>query len=78
MLQTDEQFPSLSSQKKGVVINPDSSVDIYFAPKAPVGHETNWVQTWPGQGMEYNFPPLRSGAVLLRQDVATGEIEEVQ
>src|SRR5215468_7624715 len=50
MLQTDEQFPSVSSQQKGVSVNPDSSVDTYFAPKAPAGHENNWVQTWPWKG----------------------------
>ncbi len=50
MLQTDQQFPSIGSQKKGVVINPDTSVDVYFAPKAPPGKENNWVQTWPGKG----------------------------
>ena len=50
MLQTDSQFPSISSQKKGVAINPDTSVDIYFGPKPPAGKESNWVQTWPGKG----------------------------
>jgi len=50
MLQTDEQFPSIGSEKKGVVINPDTSVDVYFGPKAPPGKESNWVQTWPGKG----------------------------
>ena len=49
-LQTDEQFPSIGSQKKGIVINPDTSADVYFGPTAPVGHETNWVQTVPGKG----------------------------
>ena len=50
MLQTDQQFPSIGSQKKGVAINPDTSVDVYFGPKAPPGKESNWVQTWPGKG----------------------------
>lgn len=50
MLQTDQQFPSIGSQKKGVVINSDSSVDIYFGPKAPAGKASNWVQTWPDKG----------------------------
>ena len=50
MLQTDVQFPSIGSQKKGVVVNPDTSVDVYFGPKAPTGKESNWVQTWPGKG----------------------------
>ena len=34
MLQTDQQFPSISSQKEGVVVNPDTSVDVYFGPTA--------------------------------------------
>ena len=50
MLQTDQQFPSIGSQKKGVAINPDTSVDVYFGPKAPAGKESNWVQTVPGKG----------------------------
>jgi hypothetical protein len=50
MLQTDQQFPSISSLKKGVVRNDDSSVDVWFGPVAPEGHEANWVQTVPGKG----------------------------
>ena len=50
MLQTDAQFPSIGSQKKGIVINPDTSVDVWFGPTAPKGHENNWVQTVPGKG----------------------------
>jgi hypothetical protein len=50
MLQTDEQFPSIGSQVKGLVVNPDTSVDVWFGPTAPAGHESNWVQTVPGKG----------------------------
>ncbi len=50
MLQTDQQFPSISSLKEGVVINNDGSVDVWFGPTAPKGHESNWVQTVPGKG----------------------------
>jgi hypothetical protein len=50
MLQTDQQFPSVSSQTKGLLVNADKSVDVYFGPKAPAGKEKNWVQTIPGQG----------------------------
>jgi len=50
MLQTDQRFPSVSSQTKGLLVNADGSVDIYFGPTAPVGKEKNWVQTVPGQG----------------------------
>ncbi len=50
MLQTDEQFPGIGSEDKRLVVNPDTSVDVYFGPTAPAGHETNWVQTVPGKG----------------------------
>jgi hypothetical protein len=50
MLQTDQPFPSLSSQKTDLVVEPDSSVDVYFAPEPPAGKEANWVQTLPGKG----------------------------
>jgi hypothetical protein len=50
MLQTDEQFPSVSSQNKDVQVNRDGSVDVYFGPEAPAGKESNWVQTIPGKG----------------------------
>ena len=55
MLQTDQQFPSIGSQKKGIVINSDSSVDVYFGPTAPAGHEANWAQTIPGKGWNVIF-----------------------
>lgn len=50
MLQTDQQFPSVSSQNKSLQVNADKSVDVYFGPKAPAGKEGNWVQTIPGKG----------------------------
>lgn len=48
MIQTDQQFPSVSSQNKAVKANPDGSVDVYFGPEAPKGKEGNWIQTVPG------------------------------
>ena len=49
MLQTDQQYPSVSSQKKDFQVNADGSVDVWFGPKAPAGKENNWVQTIPGK-----------------------------
>ena len=49
MLQTDQQFPSISSQHKDLVVNADGSVDITFGPKPPA-HRANWIQTVPGKG----------------------------
>ena len=50
MLQTDQRFPSLSSQKEDLTVNPDTSVDVYFGPEPPAGKESNWIQTVPGKG----------------------------
>jgi hypothetical protein len=49
MLQTDQQFPGIDSNKKGLQKNSDGSVTVYFGPKAPEGKEDNWVQTLPGK-----------------------------
>ena len=50
LLQTDQQFPGVSSQKQDLLVNPDSSVDVYFGPQPPESKESNWVQTLPGMG----------------------------
>lgn len=50
MIQTDQRYPSVSSQTKGLQTNADGSIEVYFGPKAPVGKESNWVQTVPGTG----------------------------
>lgn len=48
MVQTDQQFPSISSEQKDLVVNADGSVDIYFGPTAPT-RKSNWIQTVPGK-----------------------------
>ncbi|MEE4178245.1 MAG: DUF1254 domain-containing protein [Bacteroides sp.] len=50
LLQTDQQFPSISSLRENIVVNPDTSVDVWFGPEAPAGKEANWIQTVPGKG----------------------------
>ena len=50
MLQTDQRFPAMGSQHAGIEVNSDTSVDVYFGPEPPAGHEGNWVQTLPGKG----------------------------
>jgi hypothetical protein len=77
-LQTDQQFPSISSQKADIAINADASVDVYFGPKPPPGKESNWVQTWPGKGWNVIlrlYGPLQS---WFDKTWRPGEIEEVQ
>jgi hypothetical protein len=50
MIQTDQQFPSVSSQTKGRLVNTDGSVNVYFGPRPPAGKENNRIQTIPGKG----------------------------
>ncbi len=63
MLQTDQDFPQVSSLNTGLVVNQDGSVDVYFGPKAPSGMEHNWIQTIPGKGwnMLLNRPGFTGG-----------------
>lgn len=55
MLQTDEQFPGVDSNKEGLVKNADGSYDVYIGPIAPKGMENNWIQTIPGKGWNTIF-----------------------
>lgn len=50
MLQTDQRWPSVTSQNSDLRINADGSVDVFFGPEAPAGMESNWIQTIPGKG----------------------------
>ncbi|MCA9235535.1 MAG: DUF1254 domain-containing protein [Planctomycetales bacterium] len=50
MIQTNQRFPSVSSQNKDLQVNADGSVDVFFGPKSPAGKEANWIQTIPGKG----------------------------
>lgn len=49
IVQAYQRFPSVSNLTKGLLVNSDGSVDVYFGPKSPPGKEHNWVQTIPGQ-----------------------------
>ena len=69
MLQTDQQFPSVSSQTKGLKANADGSVDVYFGPKAPPGEENNWAQTVPARPGT-PAAALRPAGAVVRQDMA--------
>jgi hypothetical protein len=78
LLQTDQQYPSCSSLKKDININPDTSVDIYFSPKPPAGKEANWIQTIPGKGWYLGlrlYGPLES---WFDKTWRPGEIEVVK
>ncbi len=48
-------WSSRSSQTPGLQKNPDGSVDLYFAPRAPAGKDSNWVPTSAGGHFEVLF-----------------------
>jgi hypothetical protein len=50
MLETDQKSAGIDSTDKSIKKNADGSVTVWFAPKAPAGQESNWVQTMPGKG----------------------------
>jgi hypothetical protein len=77
MLQTDQQFPSVGSQQKGVVVNPDTSVDVWFGPTAPKGHESNWVQTIPNKGWNVLLRLYGPGQSWFDKTWKPGEFEQV-
>jgi hypothetical protein len=60
-----------SSQSPELVVAPDGSTEIYFAPRPPAGHEANWVPVEAGAGFEVLFrffgptPALQDGSWVL-------------
>ncbi len=50
MLLTGQKYPAVNNKRSHLKVNPDGSTDLYFGPKAPKGHESNWLQTVPGKG----------------------------
>ncbi len=77
MLQTDQRFPSISSQTAGLQVNPDSSVDVYFGPEPPPGKEANWVQTIPGKGWWVGLRLYGPLEPWFDQSWRPGEIERI-
>jgi hypothetical protein len=47
MLETDQKLAGLDSNNPSVQPNADGSYTMWFGPKAPKGHEGNWIQTMP-------------------------------
>ena len=49
------QWSSRASTTPGLQKNADGSVDVYFAPKAPAGKDSNWIPTDPNGKFEVLF-----------------------
>ena len=68
---------SFSCASLCVVTNPDTSVDVYFGPKAPLGKEANWVQTWPGKGWSVILRLCGPEQAFFDKTWKPGEFEEL-
>ena len=78
MIQTDQQFPMVTSQNANLQVNSDGSVDIFFGPTAPEGKENNWVQTIPGKGWNTLLRLYGPVQPWFDKTWRPGEIEEVK
>ena len=67
MLQTDQRFPSLSSQNADLIVNSDASVDVYFSPEPPLDEADQLGADRSRQGMVYRFAPVWTPRAVVRQ-----------
>jgi hypothetical protein len=77
MVQSDQQFPSVSSQRKDLVVNEDGSVDIWFGPNPPAG-KSNWIQTVEGRGWNTILRLYGPTGSWFDKSWRPGEIEEIR
>jgi hypothetical protein len=69
---------SRSSLSPGLQKNRDGSVNIYFAPKAPGGKDTNWVPTDPNRKFELMFRAYGPTETFFQKTWALPDPEKVQ
>jgi len=68
----------ISSRKKGLAVNEDGSVDLYFGPKAPTDASANFVQTVPGKGWFTYFRLYGPKQAYFNKSWQLNDIELVQ
>jgi len=76
-LANGKPFPSLGSRDKPVA-NPDGSTNVYLAPKAPSGKESNWLATVPGKGYFVILRLYGPTEAAINKSWKPGDIEKVQ
>ena len=77
LIQTDQQYPGVSSIDSGIVENDDGSFDITFSPEKPDG-DVNWLQTIPGKGWNVLWRIYSPTQVWFDKTWQPGEIELVE
>jgi hypothetical protein len=78
MISTDQLWPSVYSSYKGLVVNQDGSVHIWFGPKSPAEKENNWIKTIRRKGWYMILRLYEPLPKLLNIKWKPGEIEEVK
>lgn len=74
---TEQGRPDISSRKEDIVVNDDGSIDVWFGPEAPEGHEANWVQTNPDRGWFTYFRFYGPTEAFFDKSWALPDIEKV-
>ena len=77
IIKNDQLWPSVYSSRKGLEVNQDVSVDIWFGPKGPAGKENNWIQTIPGKGWTMILRLYGISESGIDQTWMPGEMEEI-
>ncbi|MHC4882833.1 MAG: DUF1254 domain-containing protein [Planctomycetota bacterium] len=78
MLQSNQKFPSVDSNTKGIKKNRDGSYTIYFGPNAPKGFENNWIETIGGKSWFVIFRMYSPLKPWIDQTWRPGEVELVK
>jgi len=73
---TNTKPVGLSSLDKSIKANADGTKDIYFGPTAPMGNESNWVQT--GEDWFMIFRLYGPGKSVLEQTWKLNDVEKVK
>ena len=77
-LQTDQPYPSINNKIAKLDYNEDGSVDLYFGPTAPKGHEANWIQTEASKGWFTLFRFYGPLKPWFDKSWKLGDIEEIK
>jgi hypothetical protein len=76
IIRNNQAWPSVHSNCRKLLINPDGSVDIRFSPVAPEGKTRNWLQTIPGNKWYIVLRLYNAPESCFVQEWNPGEIEE--
>ncbi len=49
LIESPQRISEINSNVSKLKANQDGSIDLYFGPEAPIGMESNWIQTIPGK-----------------------------